>query len=225
MNESHGVCVQVGRSGSVVPRVAERRCVSELSYRVSADITARLLPGGIRTRPVCRAVPWRWAGRRRSCGLTRRVAPFGVRPASRCLVCAVICRVAVTRSPGVVDGTGPRPRRRRAAPSCSPSGLWPWCVLGAARVSRSPAAVRHRWRRSRPGRPAPKVVCRTTASASSRPAALRDRSLARSSAPVCPPHGTGPAPGCGSLHRRRRIRFAVAAIRRIALANKPESVV
>ncbi|CAG7641040.1 hypothetical protein E143388_08254 [Rhodococcus opacus] len=105
------------------------------------------------------------------------------------------------RGPGVRSDVR---RLRRARPGSS--GLWLWRVPGGARWS---AAVRHRWRRSRPGRPAPKVVRRTAARALSRPAALRERSLkpiacarlpaardrSRTRLRVAPPAAKGPLSG------------------------------
>jgi hypothetical protein len=119
-----------------------------------------------------------------------------------------------------------RPRRRPAAPSCSP---WAFRAVALVRARRSAcfalvssrsasvAAVSARSASS-------PVVRRTAARASSRPAALRDRSLkpiecarlpaardrSRTVVRVAPPAAW--------------IRLPVAAIRRIALASKPESV-
>ena len=48
-----------------------------------------------REKTVIRRVRWRMIGpASASCALTRRVVPSGLVPATRCRVCATICRVA-----------------------------------------------------------------------------------------------------------------------------------
>lgn len=161
-----------------------------------------------------------------SCRLTRRVAPSGVTPESRRRVWAAICRVASIRSVRSSTARASRPRRRPAAGLDSP---WVRSASALARARRSARlALTTSLSASRTAVSARSanspVTRRTAANASSRPAALRLRSLN----PIWWARRPAARDRFRTLVRTAPpavwMRRVVAAIRPIAFASRPESV-